>query len=378
MTSAVNFIAKLPNASSQSTSKAGDQGGEGGFDQALNKEMTPKPAAGQGSTPTTAQPATQPATPQDTGPDTTAVQTQVVDPQAAAQAWLAMLQSMQQAVAQPQLPQTQVKGSEVQALAGNLLINGKGSKDSKDAKLGDVLLGAGKDGKGAKASDLLAAAGDGKEQKAEDIAGLGKSLPQLDDDKGQDTAGDFSRQLSQHLTAAQNKPRTDDAAATAKVPTHTVQPQVGSDRWGDAVAQRVSLMLSKQEQHIEMQLNPPHLGPMEVKLSMAADQASVTFTSQHANVREALAAATPKLTALLADQGITLANVQVASDSLNQQAQQQASQFSQFNQQPDGREQRQPGYAQAGNAGLDRGALTTSNLGEIRVPVARSGLNLYV
>jgi flagellar hook-length control protein FliK len=152
---------------------------------------------------------------------------------------------------------------------------------------------------------------------------------------------------------------------------HVVAEPVGDSRWGDAVAQRVSMMLGKQEQQVDMQLNPPHLGPMEVRLTLGQEQASVIFTSQHAAVREALAAATPKLSALLADQGIQLVNVQVASDSLNQQAQeqshqQQAATFSGRGQ--DGRSGQRPLHE-----------LTMPRWsGEVTVPVARSGVSLYV
>ncbi len=92
------------------------------------------------------------------------------------------------------------------------------------------------------------------------------------------------------------------------------------------------------------------------------------FTSQHANVREALAAATPKLTALLADQGITLTNVQVASDTLNQQAQQQAQQ-----QQQSGNQRRNSGVF-----GNSDDTTTVTRLTDVKIPVARSGLNLFV
>lgn len=163
--------------------------------------------------------------------------------------------------------------------------------------------------------------------------------------------------------------------AKPAMPTHVAEP-VGSSRWGDAVAQRVSMMLQDKHQQIDMQLNPPHLGPMEVRLTMSGEQASVVFSSQHASVREALAAATPRLTMLLADQGIQLSNVQVASDSLNQHAQQQAQQQAssqQMDQQHQSRSRQFTGnLADNYSEGLPR-VMT-----DVHLPVARSGLNLYV
>jgi flagellar hook-length control protein FliK len=170
--------------------------------------------------------------------------------------------------------------------------------------------------------------------------------------------------------------RTPVAEAKPSIPQHTVAEPVGSSRWGDAVAQRVSMMLQDQHQQIDMQLNPPHLGPMEVRLTMSGEQASVVFSSQHASVREALAAATPRLTMLLADQGIQLSNVQVASDSLNQHAQQQAQQQASgqyMDQQRQSRSQQFTGDLTGTYAdGQPR------ILNDVALPVARSGLNLYV
>ena len=163
------------------------------------------------------------------------------------------------------------------------------------------------------------------------------------------------------------------------IPQHTVSEPVGNSRWGDAVAQRVSMMLRDQNQQIDMQLNPPHLGPMEVRLTMSGEQASVVFSSQHAAVREALAAATPRLTMLLADQGIQLSNVQVASDSLNQHAQQQAQQQTQQQASQQMNQRQQSGGRQfAGDMSDVYGDGQARILTDVHLPVARSGLNLYV
>ena len=184
--------------------------------------------------------------------------------------------------------------------------------------------------------------------------------------------GEFDQSLQASLQVQPGQARSQAAASTEQVPVlarHVVAEPVGEGKWGEVVAQRVSMMLGRQEQRLEMQLNPPNLGPMEVRLSLGAEQASIVFTSQHAAVREALAAATPRLTALLADQGIVLRDVQVASDSLSQQ------QFQQAYQQQDGHKQRG-----ATSAVLVEGVHepVMLDLGSIRVPVARSGVSLYV
>ncbi|WP_288841271.1 flagellar hook-length control protein FliK [uncultured Deefgea sp.] len=163
------------------------------------------------------------------------------------------------------------------------------------------------------------------------------------------------------------------------VPVHHLAEPVGQTRWGDALAQRVGLMLGRQEQQIQMQLNPAHLGPMEVQLNVAQDQASVVFSSQNAAVRDALAAAMPRLTALLAEQGFTLSNVQVASDTLQQHQQQQAghNQSQGMNQ---GQQQAQNGREPGFTYGMATGLVDekSQDISTVRLPIQKGGLNLFV
>ncbi|WP_035061806.1 flagellar hook-length control protein FliK [Andreprevotia chitinilytica] len=357
-TSAVNpnpFLATTSQSadSRQGTSKANDPGDQTGFNAALQSRVGQQNNVPQKTS--TTQPADKADDKKTDGTASDGLQQQI-------DAWMALLQSAQLPI---QLPQTT-------------------TADATNAKLDDTLqlLTGGGDGKSKKdvgaidLGKLLSA--DQAQAKTEDFAVLGKSLPgggeksSTQDNSADDFSGQLSQQRLAQLQLSQNTNETQSAKQV--VASHTVQEPVGDNRWGDAVAQRVSLMLGRQEQQLEMQLNPPHLGPMEVKLSMAADQASVIFTSQHANVREALAAATPRLTSLLADQGITLTNVQVASDSLNQQAQQQANQFQQ---QSDSQRNGRAGFSGWGDDGKPV-AVQISHLTDIKLPVARGGLNLYV
>lgn len=210
----------------------------------------------------------------------------------------------------------------------------------------------------------------------------GKDLPQVADEKAVST--NFAKVLSSHVDEGEvaklqqlgslaqpiisQTPAGGEHGVQAAT-QHVIAEPVGDSRWGEAVAQRVSLMLGQKEQQIEMQLNPPQLGPMEVRLTLGQEQASVVFASQHAAVREALAAATPRLTALLADQGIHLVNVQVASDSLQQHAQEQSRQ-----------QQSASSFADGARNGrfYEGDAATPVWRSDVALPVARSGVSLYV
>lgn len=101
-----------------------------------------------------------------------------------------------------------------------------------------------------------------------------------------------------------------------------IAPQVGTTGWDGALAQKVVWLAGERQQVAELHLNPPHLGPLEVRVSVAADQsgtAHAQFTSPHAAVREAIEAAMPRLREILAESGITLGNTTVGNESFRQQ-----------------------------------------------------------
>lgn len=103
--------------------------------------------------------------------------------------------------------------------------------------------------------------------------------------------------------------------------TVAVQVPVGNAGWDDALGQKVVWMAGQQQQVAELHLNPPHLGPMEVRLSVSNDQVSALFVSHQPAVREAIEAAMPRLREILADSGMMLGNATVSSDSLPRQQQ---------------------------------------------------------
>lgn len=85
--------------------------------------------------------------------------------------------------------------------------------------------------------------------------------------------------------------------------------------WDQALGQNVLWMARNDVQVASMRLNPPHLGPLEVRVSFNQDQANVSFFSHHAVVREALEAALPRLREMFGQGGINLANVDVSGGS---------------------------------------------------------------
>ena len=102
------------------------------------------------------------------------------------------------------------------------------------------------------------------------------------------------------------------------VPKLTVAAPVASPNWGNELGQKVAWMTSSGNHIAELHLNPPNLGPMEVKLTVHNDQATIQFVSQHQEVRTALESALPRLKEMMMDSGISLGNASVDSGSSRQ------------------------------------------------------------
>lgn len=95
---------------------------------------------------------------------------------------------------------------------------------------------------------------------------------------------------------------------------------VGQAGWDRAVGDRIQWMVGQNIQQAEIKLNPPHLGPMEIKISLQNDQTSVTFVATQAHTREALEASIPRLRELFGEINLNLANVDVGQQQAGESA----------------------------------------------------------
>ncbi|WP_312518018.1 flagellar hook-length control protein FliK [Massilia sp.] len=97
--------------------------------------------------------------------------------------------------------------------------------------------------------------------------------------------------------------------------------RVGSQAWDNQVSQRIVYMIGK-ESAATLTLNPPDLGPVQVVLNVSNDQATVAFSSQQLEVRQALENAMPRLREMMSESGIALGNATVDAGAANQQGSQ--------------------------------------------------------
>lgn len=74
---------------------------------------------------------------------------------------------------------------------------------------------------------------------------------------------------------------------------------------------QVGLMMARNMKSVDIRLDPPELGSMQVKLSVQNDQASVSFVVSSQQAKDALENSLPKLKELLEQQGLELADSDV-------------------------------------------------------------------
>jgi len=120
---------------------------------------------------------------------------------------------------------------------------------------------------------------------------------------------------SSSITLAQFNPAGAQAqsplasAARVQLPVNI---QFGQPQWVGMVAERSAMMAAQNIQTAELQLDPPELGPLIVKVSVNQEQVSISFVSSSAQVREALDQTASRLRELLEQQGLDLVDMDVS------------------------------------------------------------------
>lgn len=113
--------------------------------------------------------------------------------------------------------------------------------------------------------------------------------------------------------------RPEAAALPASLPTTPDVLNLNQKNWERTLGHQLNWMVNNRLQEAEIKVNPPDLGPLEVRVSQHHNQTNVTFFSHEAAVREALESALPRLREMLDGQGITLNQAQVSDQSLARQ-----------------------------------------------------------
>jgi flagellar hook-length control protein FliK len=121
---------------------------------------------------------------------------------------------------------------------------------------------------------------------------------------------------AEFVTASVTAPTAQaSGAATSALATLGVNTPLTEGGWDQALGERIQWMVNHKMQGAQIRLNPAQLGPMEVRVQVQNDQASIQFSSAHSVVREALEAALPRLRELFDASGVELVDVDVSGQS---------------------------------------------------------------
>jgi flagellar hook-length control protein FliK len=134
---------------------------------------------------------------------------------------------------------------------------------------------------------------------------------------------DISEALSKEPEKPSSSPLLAITPLAAKVSADVLPPSQlslntsfqSAGQWGEAVTEKVMWMSSKGIKEATIQLDPPELGSLQIKVGVNQDQAQVSFTVQNASVREALDQQSMRLREMFAEDGLNLTDVDVSDQS---------------------------------------------------------------
>lgn len=108
--------------------------------------------------------------------------------------------------------------------------------------------------------------------------------------------------------------------------SHVAEAFSGKATWNQAISQRVLWMVGAGEQSATLTLNPPDLGPLQVVVHVHNGMADTRFTSDNAEVRQALQDGMDNLREKMRESGVQLGQTNVQSGDQSRQDFQQTSQ----------------------------------------------------
>ncbi|MEZ8822773.1 flagellar hook-length control protein FliK [Vibrio amylolyticus] len=189
-------------------------------------------------------------------------------------------------------------------------------------------------------------------------AANGINLAQSNDPKDAALAQQIAQAAGQQpgITATRT-----DAAAQAQAPM-----PLNREMATDQMAERVQMMMSKNLKNIDIRLDPPELGRMQIRMNMNGDNTAVHFTVSNPQAREMIEQSMPRLREMLAQQGMQLGDSSVQQQSAGQQQGRYAAQENQQSGQASGSQ------ATNGDENLDSGTKV-----DLNVTTKRDGISYY-
>jgi flagellar hook-length control protein FliK len=112
------------------------------------------------------------------------------------------------------------------------------------------------------------------------------------------------------------------AASSAKAPESAPAIQlsqpVGSERWNTELGRSVQMLIQGDHARASLQVTPPDMGPIEIRIDLSGDEATISFSVQQSDTRAALENALPRLREMLGEAGINLGQSHIDQRSAEQ------------------------------------------------------------
>ena len=146
------------------------------------------------------------------------------------------------------------------------------------------------------------------------LAATDKPLSSVAGQSADDSEARLSSLAASHAFSQTNSvPGNRDTSLPVKTPFH-------DQSWGTDFSQKVVWLVSNDKQSAQLTLNPPQMGPIDISISVDKGNATASFVSANADVREAIETALPRLREMFANAGIQLGQANVGAESFQQQA----------------------------------------------------------
>ncbi|MBS1140996.1 MAG: Flagellar hook-length control protein [Proteobacteria bacterium] len=118
----------------------------------------------------------------------------------------------------------------------------------------------------------------------------------------------FNASLS---AALQPKGSSSEHQLTVNTPLH-------AEAWPKQFGEKIVWLAKNDQQTAQININPPQLGPVQITLNLNGDHATALFSSQNAEVRQAIEASLPQLKEMLSAAGISLGDTNVGANLAQQ------------------------------------------------------------
>lgn len=158
---------------------------------------------------------------------------------------------------------------------------------------------------------------------------IGAGREQLSQVTGQAQAS-AAPQASQAAPEAQQTTRMEPAMTTAEQTKAAVVENKSADirlpvpfsrkDWSEQLGKQLGFLVSRNLDSAQIQLDPPELGPLQVRIQLHQEQVSLQFHAQHGIVREAVDQSLGRLQELFSEEGLELVSVDVSDGESNRES----------------------------------------------------------